>query len=83
MRQKLLISALFLPLAACGPGLTPPAWELEPPAPRLMKAPAPLPAVTSGADLYPDNAQCSAAYVKETGKLVGLQLWATTVLKKD
>jgi len=82
MRQKHLILALFL-LNGCGPSMVaaPPSFISEWPPPHTMATPAKLPDVKEGEDLFDSTAQCSAAYVKETNKLVSLQRWVT-VLKK-
>jgi hypothetical protein len=64
-------------------GVVPAASDLQPPWARVMKAPEVLPDVPKGQDLYQSDTRCSAAYVRETGKLRSLQGWARTVLKKD
>ena len=71
-----------LALAGCS-SVAPKASDLAGPSPRLMVAPKPLPDVAAGTDLYQSNSQCSAAYVRETGRLVGLQRYVRTVTKKD
>ena len=77
-----LFPLFALLLAGCS-GVAPKASDLAPPSARLMVAPKPLPDVAEGEDNYQSNAQCSAAYVKETGRIVGLQKYARTVTRKD
>ncbi len=72
----------YILLAGCA-GVAPAASDLAPPSPRLMAAPTPLSEVKAGDDNYNGNTQCSAAYVRETGRLRSLQRYVTTVLKKD
>ena len=80
MRTALLCTLL---LAGCGPSMVaaPPSFIAEYPPAYTMAVPAKLPDVKVGEELFASNAQCSAAYVKETSKLVALQRWVT-VLKK-
>lgn len=81
MRLTLSVSLL---LAGCAnaPGVAPPAPQLAKPAAHLMVTPPALAEVEPNAtDIFDDDTVCSAAYVKETGKLVGLQRWARRVTK--
>lgn len=61
----------------------PPSEQIAPPRADLLVPPKQLPALPAKADMYADNAQCSAAYVKESGKLKSLQTYVKTILKKD
>ncbi len=80
MRLALILAALAL--AGCE-SVNPKASDLALPNARLMAAPKPLPDVKEGDDLLGANAQCSAAYVRETGRLRSLQTYAKTVTRKD
>lgn len=77
------LSVLFMGLSGCGPSLVdaPPKFITDWPPARYMATPKRLPDVAAGEQLFESNAQCSAAYVEETGKLVALQRWIT-VLKR-
>lgn len=59
-----------------------PALITDWPPARYMAHPETLPDVKPGEELFASNAQCSAAYVKETGKLVALQRWVTVARKQ-
>lgn len=74
--------ALVAVLTGCSQNVAPVAANLEPPNPRLMVPPPVLPDVAPGAELFASNGQCSAEYVRETGKLVGLQRWSARVTRK-
>ncbi len=80
MRITLLLPLL---LSACGPSMAeaPPKFITEYPPAWSMAQPVTLPAVKPGEELFASNAQCSAAYVKETGKLQALQRWVITLKK--
>jgi len=82
MRYAFLASLLLLAGCANGPGVAPPAPQLAKPAAHLMVAPVALAEVEpNSTDLFDDDTVCSAAYVKETGKLVGLQRYVRRVTK--
>ena len=68
--------------AGCAPGVNPVAADLSPPRAALMVAPKQLAEVKAGEDNFQSNAQCSAEYVRESGKLKSLQNYVRTVLKK-
>ena len=76
-------AVLLMGLSGCGPSMVdaPPKFITEWPSSRLMASPERLPDVAPGEELFKSNAQCSAAYVKETGKLVALQRWITVARK--
>jgi hypothetical protein len=76
-------SLLFcLALAGCAPSYaTSPSLITDWPPARYMASPDKLPDVAPGEPLFASNAQCSAAYVKETGKLVALQRWIAVAKK--
>ena len=77
------LAFLYLLLqAGCAPGVNPVASDLAPPRAALMVAPKQLAAVKAGEDNFQSNAQCSAEFVRETGKLRSLQSYVRTVLKK-
>lgn len=80
-RFAIICTGLVLMCTACA-GVNPPAADLQPPSARLLEPPKPLPDVAKGSELYDSVAQCSAAYVRETGRLRSLQGWVGTVLKK-
>ncbi len=82
MRHKhLIVAALLLGGCAQNQVDAPPKFITEYPPARLMAMPEKLPEVRPGEELFTSNAQCSAAYVKESGKLIALQNWVT-VLKR-
>lgn len=68
--------------AGCTP-TPPPSWKLEPPSARLMQRPQALPEIAEGHDLYQENLRLRAAYAREAGKVVSLQGYVRTVLKKQ
>lgn len=80
--MRYLAILAVLALAGCET-VSPKASDLAPPSKRLMVDPLPLPDVVEGRDLYADNASCSAAYVKETGRLRSLQRYVRTITRKD
>ena len=77
------LAFLYLLLqAGCAPSVNPVAADLSPPRAALMVVPKALSEVKAGEDNYQSNAQCSAEYVRESGKLKSLQTYVRTVLKK-
>jgi hypothetical protein len=80
--MKLAVVIIAGLLTACGNAPPPVAAQLEKPNPLLMVPPPALPAVPAGANLFISNSQCSAEYVRETGKLVGLQKYARRITQK-
>jgi hypothetical protein len=83
MNRAIIAAGAMLALAGCAQTPFPKAEDLQPPAARLMTPPKALPAVKEKDDLYASAYQCSAAYVKETGRLKSLQSYVATVLKKE
>ena len=75
-------AAVFVLLGGCAQSVTPPVAQLRGPNAALLVPPEPLPEVAAGNDGFKSDAQCSAAYVEESGKLRSLQGWTRTVLKK-
>lgn len=78
--KMLLIVATTL-LGACATVPVPPS-KLAAPSARLMSSPKPLPDVKAADSLYETTAVCRAEYGRETGKLIGLQGYVNTILKK-
>ena len=78
----LFLFTLCLLQAGCGPSVGPMAADLQPPRAALMVSPKALPDVPKGDDLVQAGNQCSAEYVRESGKLRSLQGYVRTVLKK-
>jgi hypothetical protein len=64
--------------AAPGPDFS----QIRKPRAALMAAPEPLPKVVEHTDAYQSDANCSAQYVKETGKLRALQAYNRTLFAK-
>lgn len=76
------ISIFCILLGGCS--TTPaPTYKLEPPSPRLMKAPEPLPAVAEGDDLYDAHARLRASYARQAARATGLQKYVRVILKKQ
>lgn len=79
--MKPLIPVICLVCVGCAQDVVVPS-KLSPPSSRLMVAPTPLPVVKAGDDLYEATAVCRAEYGREASKLVGLQGYTRTILKK-
>lgn len=79
--MKPLIPLIGLVCVGCAQDVVVPS-KLSPPSARLMVAPQPLPTVKPGDDLYAATAVCRAEYGREASKLVGLQGYTRTILKK-
>ena len=77
-----VLYTLCILLSGCGPSVGPMAADLQPPRAALMVTPKALPDVPKVDDLVQAGNQCSAEYVRETGRLKSLQSYVRTVLKK-
>lgn len=83
MRNTLLLCALVLmvlvAVGCAGQAPGPDFSQIRKPRAALMAAPEPLPEVVQHTDAYQSDANCSAQYVKETGKLRALQQYNRTL----
>lgn len=76
-----IVAIVALMLSGCS-SVPAPTSQLKPPSARLMAAPEPLADVSTGDDLYQDDARCSARYGAEAGKLRSLQSYVRIITKK-
>ncbi len=82
MRNTLLLCALVLMVlvaVGCASPAPPDFSQIRKPRAALMAAPEALPEVVAHTDAYQSDANCSAQYVKETGKLRALQQYNRTL----
>lgn len=79
MRHCSCIALTVLFLAGCANSVQPDLSQLRKPRAAWLEAPAPLPEVVEHTDAYQSDANCSAQYVRETGKLRALQGYAKRI----
>jgi hypothetical protein len=79
MRTAFVLLCLCV-LTGCASSVNP--SQIEPPAKALLVPPRPLPAIKAGDDLVQKHADLRRSYSSETSKLVRLQRYVRTIVKK-